>query len=68
MRNMLMVEDFVLVEKQRRIEIGLAGSPKVLPPKTSRVIRIVVSEEYMLAKEVISLYFCFFEKGSFGLG
>ena len=52
-----MVEDFVLVEKQRRIEIGLAGSPEALPPKTSRVIRIVVSEEYMLAKEVISLEF-----------
>ena len=40
-----MVEDFVLVEKQRRIEIGLAGSLEALPPKTSRVIRIVVSEE-----------------------
>ena len=31
-RNMLMVEDFVLVEKQSRIEVSLAGSPEMLPP------------------------------------
>ena len=57
MRNMLMVEDFVLVEKQQRIEVGLAGSPETLPSKTSRVIWVVICEEYMLVEEVISLEF-----------
>ena len=55
MRNMLMVEDLVFVEKQRRIEIHLTCCPETLPSKTSRVIWLVISEEYMLMKEVISL-------------
>ena len=55
-----MVEDFVLVEKQQRIEVGLAGSPETLPSKTSSVIGVVVGEEHMLMEEVISLEFwCF---------
>ena len=65
---MLMVEDFILVEKQRRIEIGLAGSPEALPPKTSKVIRIVVREEYMLAEEVIGLEFLLLREGILWLG
>ena len=55
MRNMLMVKDFVLIEKQRRIEVGLAGSPETLPSKTSRVIWVVLREEHVLVEEVISL-------------
>ena len=54
---MLMVEDFVFVEKQRRIEVCLASSPEALPSKASRVIGVVVCEENMLVEEVTSLEF-----------
>ena len=50
-----MVEGFVFVEKQRRIEVGLAGSQETLPSKMSRVIWVVIREEHMLVEEVISL-------------
>ena len=52
-----MIEDFVFVEQHRGIEICLAGSPETPLPYASRVLRVVISEEYMLAKEGISLEF-----------
>ena len=54
---MLVVEDFVFVENQRRIEVCFAGSPEMLPSKTSRVTGVAVREEYMLVEEVSSLDF-----------
>ena len=50
-----MVEDFVLVQEQLRIEFGLAGGPEALPSKTSRIIGIVVSEEHVLAEEIMEV-------------
>ena len=67
-RNMLMVEGFVFVEKQRRIEVGLAGSPEMLPSKTSIVIGVKFSEEYVLAEEIISLEFWLVGEGILWLG
>ena len=49
-----MVKDLVLVKQQRRIEVHLTRCPEALATKSSRVIWIVVSEEMMLSKEVIS--------------
>ena len=59
MRNMLVIEDFVLVEEQGRIEVGLTGGPEALPSKTSGIIGIIVSEEHMLAEEIFSLELLF---------
>ena len=56
-RNVLMVEDFVFVKHHLGIEIGLAGCPETPLPNVSRVIRVVVYEEYVLAKEIISFEF-----------
>ena len=52
-----MIEDFVFVEQHRGIKICLAGSPETPLPNASRVIGVVVSEEYVLAEEIISLEF-----------
>ena len=52
---MLMIEDFLFVEQHGGIEIGLTSSPETPLPNASRVIRVVVFEEYMLAEEIISL-------------
>ena len=49
-----MVKNFVLIKQQGGIEIHLAGSPKTLATKSSRIIWIVVREEMMLSKEVIN--------------
>ena len=54
-RNMLMVEDFLLVEQHWGIEICLTGSPKTPLPNASRVIWVVIFEEDVLTKEIISL-------------
>ena len=54
-RNMLMVEDILLVEQHSGIEICLTSSPKTPLPNASRVIWVVIFEEYMLAEEIISL-------------
>ena len=50
-----MVEDFLLVEEHGGIEIGLTSSPETPLPNASRVIWVVISEEYVLAEEIISL-------------
>ena len=52
---MLMVENLLLVEQHRGIEIGLTGSPEMPLPNASRVIWVVIFEEYVLAEEIISL-------------
>ena len=59
MRNMFMIEDFVFVEEHRGIEIGLAGSPEMPLPYASRIIWIIISEEYVLGKEIFSLELLF---------
>ena len=50
-----MVEDFLLVEHHLGIEIGLTSSPVTPLPNASRVIGVVVFEEYVLVEEIISL-------------
>ena len=52
-----MIEDFVFVKQHRGIEIGLTSSPETPLPNASRVIGVVVCEEYVLAEEIISLEF-----------
>ena len=54
-----MIEDFVFVEEYLGIEIGLAGSPKTPLPYASRIIWIIISEEYVLGKEIFSLELLF---------
>ena len=54
-RNMLMVDDLLLVEHHLGIEIGLTSSPETPHPNASRVIWVVIFEEYVLAEEIISL-------------
>ena len=50
-----MVEDLLFVEQHRGIEIGLTSSPETPLPNASRVIWVVVFEQYVLAEEIISL-------------
>ena len=50
-----MVEDFLFVEQHRGIEICMTGSPETPRPNASRVIWVVIFEEYVLAEEIISL-------------
>ena len=50
-----MVENLLLVEQHLGIEIGLTSSPETPLPNASRVIWVIIFEEYMLAEEIISL-------------
>ena len=50
-----MVEDFLFVEQHGGIEIFLTSSLEMPLPNASRVIWVVIFEEYVLAEEIIRL-------------
>ena len=54
-----MIEDFVFVKQHSEIELGLTTSPDTPLPYASRVIGVVVGEEFMLGKEIFSLELLF---------
>ena len=63
-----MIEDFVFVEQYGGIEICLTSSPETPLPYASRVMRVVVSEEHMLAEEIFSLELLLLGEGILWLG